>query len=322
MLVATCAEEGATFHGSRWAGAPFPPFLHFLHKTLDFLKMELDPHQINSWLGIQTSSSLAMHWIAMVPPPPHRQVPSLPCHALLTGCWQLGVPLAGQMEMELPPPRCPAQWDFLTPLLIIIAGLSSASLHHCSPGRYGPERANPGKYLCVFESLKGWSWQFLRGTVLIIEWGLHYQCTGHGNSFGAWLMDFRAKPKLCPGSYTKSWDLRNYGFVRLSLGFVCSGERDLWGAARIMSLRQKYFFPTLCSDFQQQFLNQLPGMEIQRPILKHWYKFRQNLTWDEESNDVHRVQTIWTLVKDKAENSWVNGTHYQVLLCGTRSLTW
>ena len=224
---------------------PFPPFLHFLHKTLDFLKMELDPHQINSWLGIQTSSSLAMHWIAMVPPPPHRQVPSLPCHALLTGCWQLGVPLAGQMEMELPPPRCPAQWDFLTPLLIIIAGLSSASLHHCSPGRYGPERlserANPGKYLCVFESLKGWSWQFLRGTVLIIEWGLHYQCTGHGNSFGAWLMDFRAKPKLCPGSATKSWDLRNYGFVRLSLGFVCSGERDLWGAARIMSLRQKIF---------------------------------------------------------------------------------
>ena len=31
---------------------------------------------------------------------------------------------------------------------------------------------------------------------------------------------------------------------------------------------KKYFFPTLCSDFKQQFVNQLE-LEIQRPILKH-----------------------------------------------------
>ena len=95
--------------------------------------------------------------------------------------------------------------------------------------------------------------------VLIIE--LYYQYTGHGNSFGAWLMDTGAKPKLCPVSATKSWDLRNYGFVRISLGFVCSGEQDLWGAARIMSRRQKYFYPTLCRDVQHQFVNQMSAIE-------------------------------------------------------------
>ena len=34
-----------------------------------------------------------------------------------------------------------------------------------------------------------------------------------------------------------------------------------------------------------------------------------------------KSETIWRFVKDKAENSWVNSSHYQVLLCGTHPLT-
>ena len=66
---------------------PFPPFPHFLHKTLDFLKMELDPHQINSWLGIQTSSSLAMHCNGSPSSPSPSAKPPLPCvtNRLLAG---------------------------------------------------------------------------------------------------------------------------------------------------------------------------------------------------------------------------------------------
>ena len=145
------------------------------------------------------------------------------------------------------------------------------------------------------------------------------QCDGHGNSFGAWLTGFGAKPKLCPARPTKSWDLRNYGFVELSLGFVWLEKRDLWGAARIMSQRQKYFYPTLCGAICQPYaLNWNPKSQIQLP-------FTQLLTEGKmlKSNDGHSLkQAIWRFVKDKAGNSWVNGAHYQVLLCGTRPLTW